>query len=160
MDTNTKEMMMRLGGELAHIGLKRLVARIREPKESGPMISYSGRDIAVVFSVTRPIKTDVEQFLFKNRIMAEVIEIKSKGRLSQDEKEWVEIVREFNEVIMKIQEELGTVTYHLFIAAPTALAFALGSILGLNYDIHVYHRFEEISDYREVLVTSRELLGC
>ena len=160
MDTHTKEMMMRLGGELAHLGLERLVAKIREPKESDPLILYSGKDIAIVFSVTRPIKTDVEQFLFKNRIMAEVIEIKSKGRLSQDEKEWIEIVREFNEVITKIQEKLGTVTYHLFIAAPSALSFALGSILGLNYDIHVYHRFEEISDYREVLVTSRELLGC
>ena len=160
MDTYTKEALLRLAGEFAKIGLNRLIARIQKPKESDSIPSYSGRDIAIVFSVTKPIKTDVEQFLFKNKIMAEVIEIKSKGRLTQDEKEWVEIVREFNTVILKIQEELGTVTYHLFIAAPSVLAFGLGSILGLNYDIHVYHRFEEISDYREVFVTSRNLLGC
>ena len=48
----------------------------------------------------------------------------------------------------------------MFVSAPAVLAFALGSVLGLNYDVHVYHWFEEMNDYKEVLVTSRGLLGC
>jgi hypothetical protein len=160
MDETAKEIAIRLGSELAKMGLKVLNARISSPKKGTPEPQYSGRDIAVVLSLTRPIKSTVEDFLYKERIIADIVEIERKERLSLEEEEWKKIVSEFYKIFLKIQSTLGRPTYHLFLSAPSALTFALGSVLGLNYDVRVYHWFEEINDYRCVLTTSRKSFEC
>lgn len=146
-----------LASELTRLGLKKLSARISTPKGVAPGTHFSEKDIAIVVSIARPVRTTVDEFLYKNRIMAEIVQIEGKGRLSQKEEDWTAIVAEFYQIIWKIQSMLGAPTYHLFVAAPAALTFALGAVLGLNYDVHVYHWFGD--DYKEVLVTSSKLLG-
>lgn len=160
MDETTKELMVRLAAEFAKLGLEKLKARVSEPKKTTTESKFSKGDIAIIVSITRPIKSTVEDFLYKERIVADIVEIEGEGRLPSNEDDWTKIVTEFYEIFLKIQSTLGAPRYHLFVSAPVALAFALGSVLGLNYDVHVYHWFEEMNDYKEVLVTSRKLLGC
>jgi hypothetical protein len=160
MDETTKEMIVKLGPELAKLGLKMLSTKISSPKKGLSELQYSGGDIAVVVSLTRPIKSTVEDFLYKERIIADIVEIERKERLSSDVEEWMKIVSEFYKIFLKIQSTLGAPTYHLFLSAPSALTFALGSVLGLNYNVRIYHWFEETNSYKCVLTTSRKLLEC
>ncbi len=160
MSEDTARIMIEtLIGELGKLGLKVLETKIRRPEGVAPGTRFSEKDIAIVISITRPVRVTVDTFLYRNRIIAEIMEIEGKGRLSQKQEEWTAIVAEFYQIILNIQRVLGAPTYHLFVSAPAALTFALGAVLGLNYDVHVYHWFEEINDYREVVVTSRKLLG-
>lgn len=160
MDETSKDLMVRLGVELGKLGLEELKARIFKPKKVMTEPRFSEGDIAIVVSITKPIKPTVEKFLYKERIIADIVEIEGEKRLSSNEEDWKKIVTEFYRIFLKIQSTLGAPQYHLFVSAPAVLSFALGSVLGLNYDVHVYHWFEEMNDYKEVLVTSRGLLGC
>jgi hypothetical protein len=160
MDETAKDLMVRLGLEFGKLGLEKLKARISEPKKVTTEPRFSGGDIAIVVSITKPIKSTVEKFLYEERIIADIVEIEGEKRLSSNDEDWIKIVTEFYRIFLIIQSTLGAPRYHLFVSAPAVLAFALGSVLGLNYDVHVYHWFEEMNDYKEVLVTSRGLLGC
>ena len=160
MDETTKEMIIQLGPELAKLGLRMLNTKILRPKKVTPERQCWMGDIAIVLSLTRPIKSTVEDFLYKERIIADIVEIERKKRLSSNGKEWMKIVSEFYKIFLKIQNTLGAPTYHLFLSAPPALTFALGSVLGLNYDVRIYHWFEEINRNKCVLTTSRKLFEC
>jgi hypothetical protein len=160
MDETAKDLMVGLGVEFGKLGLEKLKARISEQKKVTTEPRFSGGDIAIVVSITKPIKSTVEKFLYKEKIIADIVEIEGEKRLSSNEEDWIKIITEFYRIFLKIQSTLGAPRYHLFVSAPVALAFALGSVLGLNYDVHVYHWFEEMNDYKEVLITSRKLLGC
>lgn len=153
-----KEIVTGLTLELGKLVLNKLIVRTSEPKEATPEPRYSGKDIAIAVSITRPIRPTVEDFLYRKKIVAEIVEVEGKGRLSSSEKDWTEIVSEFYQIILKIQSVAGAPTYHLFVSAPAALTFALGTVLGLNYNVHVYHWFEELNDYERVLVTSSKIL--
>lgn len=156
--TAAKEIATGLALELGKLALNKLIVRTPKPKEVTPETRYSGKNIAITVSITRPIRSTVENFLYRKKIVAEIVEIEGKGRLSPSEEDWTEIINEFYQIILKIQSVAGAPTYHLFVSAPAALTFALGTVLGLNYDVHVYHWFEELNDYERVLVTSSRIL--
>ncbi len=160
MNETKEEILTRLALKLAELGLDKLVARISRPSEEETAeLEFSGEDIAIVIGITRPIRPTVEKFLTKKRIVAEIVEIEGKGRLPPDEEDWTQIVSEFYEIVLEIQSVLGAPTYHLFVSAPASLTFALGAVLGLNYDVNIYHWFEEFNDYKKILNTSGKLLG-
>lgn len=158
-DPMAREVLKELAIEFGKLGLRKLIPRLSEPKDVTPEPRFSGKNIAIVVSITRPIKSTVKEFLYKEEILAEIIEIEGKERLSVKEDEWTEVVVEFYKIVLEIQKVLGAPSYHLFVSAPSALTFAFGTVLGLNYDVHVYHWFEDLNTYKRVLVTSKKLLG-
>jgi len=160
MNEIKEEVLARLALKLTELGLDKLIARISRPSEEETAErKFSGEDIAMAISITRPIRPTVEKFLAKKKIMAQVVEIEGRGRLPPNEEDWTQIVSEFYEIVLEIQSVLGAPTYHLFVSAPASLTFALGAVLGLNYDVNIYHWFEELNDYKKILNTSRKLLG-
>ena len=91
MDETAKDLMVRLGIEFGKLGLEKLKARISEPKKVTTEPRFSGGDIAIVVSITKPIKSTVEKFLYKEKIIADIVEIEGEERLSSNKEDWIKI---------------------------------------------------------------------
>lgn len=91
-------------------------------------------DIAILIQISQPAYIDVKNFLEKSNIKAPLFVISHDGaaegrRLNdRDPAEWLEVVQAFSSQIADIKRAYGSKQYHLFIAAPSVIAFALGSV--------------------------------
>lgn len=116
-------------------------------------------DVAIVVDLSKPILKDVEHYLNEARISANVVKITPTVKdLGVRPEEWKGAASEFAQILRSIQEQMGSKTLHIFIAAPSVLAFAMGCIAGMDFDVHLYHWFPSMKAYAEVLRVSRELL--
>ena len=121
-------------------------------------------DIAIAVRISRLNVQDVKAYLAAHKIDAEVLVIANTREdevvhLLNDPDAWEEIVREFYTAFTKIQAERGAKRFHIFLAAPAALAFAMGCTMSTLYDVHLYQWDLDRQTYVEVIRgTSRKRL--
>jgi|GEM_PF-5534710 len=123
--------------------------------------SQGDNDLAIVLDLSKPIVKDVERFLRENSIQAEVISISpnpGSASLGERPEDWEGAVSEFAQIVHTMQASLGTRPLHIFLAGPSVLAFGMGCIAGMDFDVHLYHWFPEKRSYAKVLRISRSLL--
>jgi len=102
-----------------------------------------------------PVK-DVRRFLDTQGIEADLILVTrpdagASGMMPVDAAVWEETVREFHRGFSAVQEERGAQRFHLFMSAPTVLAFAMGCTVSTQYDFHLYQWVPESGRYVEVI---------
>ncbi|HLF25544.1 MAG TPA: SAVED domain-containing protein [Anaerolineae bacterium] len=124
----------------------------------------AARDVAIVVRISRVNVEDVRVFLEQQQIDAEMIVISNSDTdevvyLPNAADAWEELVREFYTAFSKIQAEFGARRFHIFLAAPAALAFAMGCTMSTLYDVQLYQWDLDEQTYVEVIRgTSRKRL--
>jgi hypothetical protein len=122
------------------------------------------RDVAIVVRISRLNVEDVRAFLAARKIDADLVVISNSPsdqvvHLPNDAEAWEELVREFYAAFTKIQAETGARRFHLFLAAPAALGFAMGCTMSTLYDVHLYQWDPDRQTYVEIIRgTSRNRL--
>jgi hypothetical protein len=134
----------------------------------GKLSSRPRQDVALVVEINRPAVEDVKRFLEQRSIDADVVvvtrrDIAAGQNLPMEPAVWEEIVREYYDGFTQLQRQRGTRRFHVFLAAPAALVFAMGCTMSTQYDVHLYQWSESgTSDertYVEVIRgTSRQRL--
>lgn len=124
----------------------------------------STRDVAIAVRISRMNVADVRSFLAARKTDADLVIISNSDtdevvHLPNDPNVWEEIVSEYYTAFTKIQAEHGAKRFHVFLAAPAALAFAMGATMGTLYEVRLYQWDQEHHVYTEVIRgTSRERL--
>ena len=121
------------------------------------------RDIAIVVDISRRSLRDVERYLMTNMIDADLIVVtndprygpQTKSMDENDPQDWLDVVQDFNMTINAIKHELGATNMHIFISAPVAIAFGLGTVCGTVDRVMVYHWNQ--TEYKRVLSITRDL---
>jgi SMODS-associated and fused to various effectors sensor domain len=153
-DINLSEMLH--DGEVIWRGAQVLFALI------GKIRHKQSREVALVVQLSRTPLKDVQRFLESRRIEAEMIVVTRPGDppelfIPVEPALWEEIVRDFHAGVVRVQQQRGAQRFHVFLAAPAALAFAMGCTMSTQYDAHLYHW--DGSTYVEVIRdTSRHRL--
>ncbi len=114
--------------------------------------------LAVVVDITRrPLLADVARYLDEAEINANFIWVKNTqpDRFLQPEENWETAVKAFTETIYLMKPIFAGAQYHIFLSAPGALLFGLGSIWGTVDGAKVYHY--ENSTYYPVITITRNL---
>ena len=120
--------------------------------------------VAIAVRISRMNVADVKAFLAAHKIDAQMIvvansEMDEPVHLLNDPDLWEAIVREFYTAFTQIQAERGAKTFHTFLAAPAALAFAMGCTMSTFFDVHLYQWDPDRQTYVEVIRgTSRRRL--
>ncbi|HEY4687752.1 MAG TPA: SAVED domain-containing protein [Anaerolineae bacterium] len=121
-------------------------------------------DVAIAVRISRLSVEDVRAFLAARRIAADIVVISNSDtdevvHLPNEAGVWEELVREFYTAFTTIQAEIGARRFHVFLAAPAALSFAMGCTMSTMYDVHLYQWDGDRGTYVEVVRgTSRERL--
>ncbi len=122
-------------------------------------------DVAIVVEISRPSVQDVVNYLGTRKIDANLVVITTvkshgpkpvKGLSENRPAEWTKLVQEFSEAIDKIKHEVGSARIHIFISAPLALAFGLGSVWGTVDQAQVYH-WKNSGGYAPLMKITRKL---
>jgi hypothetical protein len=156
------KLLLWAGGQIKVWIEKRMAATPKSPSApSGTTTEVAPKEIAIVVLISRPAEQDVRAFLQSQNIEADLFRIESlTPQLPPDPNVWEEIVREFFAVFNRIQATSGARKFHIFLAGPAALAFAMGCTLSTLFDVHLYQwPVGGTGSYYEVIRgTSRERL--
>lgn len=124
-------------------------------------------DVAILVQVIRPSAVDVKNYLEENNIDAPLYIVSNSeakeneigvARIDdRDRRAWKAVAKDFANEIAKIQKRYGAKQYHIFIAAPSVLAFALGCSVGTLYRMKLYNWLRDESTYVEVLAIPHDL---
>jgi len=121
-------------------------------------------DVAIVVRISRLNVVDVRAYLKLRQIDADLIVISNSDsdevrNLPYEAEVWEELVREFYAAFTQVQARYGAQRFHVFVAAPAALTFAMGCTMSTLYDVHLYQWDLGQHTYVEVIrSTSRERL--
>jgi len=121
-------------------------------------------DVAVMVQINQFLVSTTKKFLENERIDAHLILItnaedgSSIKYLDNDKKqEWIDMVADFFDAVTKIERDWGARTFHVFLAAPAALAFALGCKMSVQHNIRLYNWVAEERSYVRVLTVPRDI---
>lgn len=129
----------------------------------GPEPIAEKGDVAVVVDIARRSLRDVEKYLVKHKLDANLIVVTndptygSQSKMLDENKpeDWEEMVREFNTAINAIKHAVGAVKIHFFMSVPLPVAFGMGTVWGTVDQAQVYHWNGEA--YKPVLSIHRGL---
>lgn len=100
-------------------------------------------EVALLLGVSRSPLVSVKQFLAKESIKANIVElslIEGKKELTVHNKfAWEGIVRETAQIVESSSKLMPIRKVHVFLAAPAALACGVGCILGTVTNPNIYH---------------------
>lgn len=121
-------------------------------------------DVAVMVQINQFLVTTTKKFLENEGIDARLILITnvedggSIKYLDNDKKqEWIDVVSDFFDAVTGIERDWGARTLHVFLAAPAALAFALGCKMSVQHNIRLYNWVAEERSYVRVLTVPRDI---
>lgn len=121
-------------------------------------------DVAVMVQINQFLVTTTKKFLENEGIDAHLILItnvedgSSIEYLDNDKKqEWIDVVADFFDAVTGIERDWGAKTLHVFLAAPAALAFALGCKMSVQHNIRLYNWMAEERSYVRVLTVPRDI---
>lgn len=166
--SDTGAAIITMGGwvvSLVQTGKKANIYRISRQKKKGTKVR-TPTDVALVVDVTWSISPQVIHYLEQQKIDAEILLMVNNQKtgtgkwLRNDKpKEWENTVHVFNTMIQKIfgDSELAGAHIHIFIAAPVALAYALGAAWGTVHHATVYHWDSGEKIYYPVIITSTKI---
>jgi len=121
-------------------------------------------DVAVMVQINQFLVPTTKKFLENEGIDAHLILITnvedggSIKYLDNDKKqEWIDVVADFFDAVTGIERDWGARTLHVFLAAPAALAFALGCKMSVQHNIRLYNWVAEERSYVRVLTVPRDI---
>lgn len=121
-------------------------------------------DVAVMVQINQFLVPTTKKFLENEGIDAHLVLItnvedgSSIKYLDNDKKqEWIDVVADFFDAVTEIERNWGAKTLHVFLAAPAALAFALGCKMSVQHNIRLYNWVAEERSYVRVLTVPRDI---
>lgn len=144
-------------------GAKLVSYLITDQKDAKELPTVKKSDVVILVDINRRMLADVSRYMEAENLDADVIIISNDPAYSDniqfletaDAENWVEIVQEFSGAMNGIKRTVGGAKMHIFLSAPLALAFAIGSVWGTVDEATVYHW--EKGSYHPVMPISRKL---
>jgi hypothetical protein len=104
-----------------------------------------------VITRMRPVGFDMQELERDWRIRQDDLVLRHNSHLPRRSTEWEQLASQFQQKILSLSARIpGTVTFHLFLNCPAALALGLGATLTTRYRVVLYHHWGG-GDYQSVL---------
>ena len=121
-------------------------------------------DVAVAVQVSMHISESVKAFLEKSSIDANLVLVTNSKDPNElvplddfNPEEWRDIVCNFNRTLDRLERAAEAKTFHMFLAAPSALTIALGTALSKHRHAYIYNWLPERRTYTRVAVLPQDL---
>ncbi len=118
-------------------------------------------EVVLILDISAPCVPNVYHFLEKKNIDASVFIIRNKNgqRIIDpyDRGQWERVVKDFSRLVRSIYEEVAVNKLHVFISAPSSLAFGIGCVLRNIHRPYVYNYNKTTQSYDLVLIVDDEL---